>query len=279
MAASPVIDFVVNWVARCRQNPMINEKQRIILSELIRQYNQLYKNEPDLHRYSEYAITYHSTAIEGSTLTENEVIELLDIGKPAKKRDFLHNLMVFDHHKALLYVVEAAKRKENISEKQIQNISAMVMKNTGSEYNTIAGSFDCSKGEYRLVGVHAGKRTFPDYRKVPALMASLIKYIESEQQKQDVDVLQLAFAVHFRFVSIHPFADGNGRVARLLMNYILAYYDLPMLIVFKADRLKYIDTLYKAQENGNVIPFYTFMMRQYIKFLKYEIKRYKLSSN
>jgi len=253
---------------------MINEKQRIILSELIRQYNDLYKSEPDLHRYSEYAITYHSTAIEGSTLTENEVIELLDIGKPAKKRDFLHNLMVFDHHKALLYIAQSAKDKEKITEKLIQNISAMVMKNTGSEYNTIAGNFDCGKGEYRLVGVHAGKQTFPDYRKVPALMKSLITYIEGERQKQDVDGVQLAFEVHFRFVSIHPFADGNGRVARLLMNYILAYYGLPMLIVFKSDRLKYIDTLYKAQENGNVIPFYTFMLRQYIKFLKYEIKRY-----
>ena len=75
---------------------MITEKQKKKLSELIQQYNHLYQNEPDLKKYSEYAITYHSTAIEGSTLTENEVIELLDIGKPAKKREFLHNLMVFD---------------------------------------------------------------------------------------------------------------------------------------------------------------------------------------
>jgi len=258
---------------------MINEKQRKILLELVKQYNHLYKNEPDLKKYSEYAITYHSTAIEGSTLTESEVIELLDIGKPAKKREFMHNLMVFDHHKALLYTVETAKLKEKITEKQIQNISAMVMKNTGCQYNTAVGNFDTSKGEYRLVGVHAGKRTFPDYRKVPTLMKKLIEYIDSEQEKQNIDVLQLAFEVHFRFVSIHPFADGNGRIARLLMNYILTYYDLPMLIVSKSDRLKYIDTLYNAQENGNTTPFYEFMLRQYIKFLKYEIKRYELSDN
>jgi len=254
---------------------MINEKQKTKLLELVKQYNHLYKNEPDLKKYSEYAITYHSTAIEGSTLTENEVIELLDIGKPAKNREFLHNLMVFDHHNALLHTVEIAKRREKITEKQIQDISAMVMKNTGSQYNTAIGDFDASKGEYRLVGVHAGKRTFPDYRKVPALMKKLIEYIDIEQKNQNVDVLQFAFEVHFRFVSIHPFADGNGRVARLLMNYILAYYDLPMLIVSKSDRLKYINTLYNAQENGNMTPFYEFMIRQYIKFLKYEIKRYE----
>ena len=247
-----------------------------ILSELIEQYNYLYKDEPDLKKYSEYAITYHSTAIEGSTLTESEVIELLDIGKPAKNREFLHNLMVFDHHKALLYVVEAAKRKEKITEKQVRNISAMVMKNTGSQYNTAAGNFDAGKGEYRLIGVHAGKRTFPDYRKVPALMKKLIGYINSEQEMRNIDVLQLAFEVHFRFVSIHPFADGNGRVARLLMNYILTYYDLPMLIISRSDRLRYMDILYQAQEDRNMPPFYNFMLRQYIKFLKYEIRRYKL---
>ena len=256
---------------------MINDKHRKIVSELVEQYQQLYQNEPDLKKYSEYAITYHSTAIEGSTLTKNEVIELLDFGKPAKNREFQHHLMVVDHHKALMYVVEAAKRKEQISEKMIRNISAMVMKNTGSQYRTAVGEFDCSMGEYRLVGVHAGKRTFPDYRKVPSLMKKLIQYIDSEQEKQNVDVLQLAFEVHFRFVSIHPFADGNGRVARLLMNFFLSYYGLPMLFVSKSDRLKYIDVLYQAQENGNMKPFYDFMMRQYIKFLKNEIKQYELS--
>ena len=254
---------------------MINEKQKKLLLELVKQYNHLYKSEPDSKKYSEYAITYHSTAIEGSTLTANEVIELLDIGKPAKNREFLHNLMVFDHHNALLHTVEIARRKEKITEKQIQNINAMVMKNTGAQYNTAVGAFDASKGEYRLIGVHAGKRTFPDYRKVPTLMKKLIEYIDVEQKNQNVDVLQFAFEVHFRFVSIHPFADGNGRMARLLMNYILAYYGLPMLIVSKSDRLKYINTLYNAQENGNMKPFYAFMIRQYIKFLKYEIKKYE----
>jgi Fic family protein len=251
----------------------MDEKQRKILLELVEHYNRLDKSEPDLKKYSEYAVTWHSTSIEGSTLTRNEVIELLDIGKPAKNREFMHNLMVFDHHRALQYVVEAARNGEKITEKQICTVSAAVMKNTGSQYNTAAGNFDAGKGEYRLVGVHAGKQAFPDYRKVPSLMKELTEYIAGEQEKQNIDILQFAFEVHFRFVSIHPFADGNGRVARLLMNWILAYYDLPMLIVSKSDRLKYIDILYQAQQNGNMTPFYNFMLQQYIKFLKNEIKQ------
>ena len=105
-------------------------------------------------------------------------------------------------------------------------------------------------------------------------MKNLIEYIDNEQKKQETSILQLAFEVHFRFVSIHPFVDGNGRVARLLMNYILAYYDFPMLFVFKADRIKYINSLYEAQESENIKPFYNFMVKQYIKFLKHEIKNY-----
>ena len=252
---------------------MIENKQKLVLENLIELYQKTFKENPDLLKYSEYAITYHSTAIEGSTLNQTEVIELLDINKPAKNRDFLHNLMVFDHHNALRFISEAAIKKEEITEKFIQTINAMVMKNTGYLYNTVMGDFDSSKGEYRLVSVHAGKKSFPDYKKVPKLMKDFIEYIRQEQAKPDLDVLQFAFDVHFKLVSIHPFVDGNGRVARLIMNYILACYNKPIFIVSKADRIRYIDILYKTQENGKMKPYYKFMMAQYTKFLKAEIKR------
>ncbi len=253
----------------------MTEKQSIELKNLVKQYKDLNRAEPDLKKYSEYAITYHSTAIEGSTLTENEVVELLDLGKPAKNRVFWDNLMVYDHHQALINVVERAKRKELITERMIQEISAMVMKNTGQHYSMPLGEFDSSKGEYRLCSVHAGKKNFPDCTKVPAMMKKLIEYINAEQKKSKISVLTLAFELHFRFVSIHPFVDGNGRTARLLMNYILYYYGYPMMVVFKADRLKYIDALYQAQENEDITPFYEFMVKQYIKFLKKEIQEFE----
>lgn len=254
---------------------MITAKQHNELADLVKRYKSLSRREPDIKRFSQYAITYHSTAIEGSTLTENEVIDLLDMGKPAKNREFIYNLMVFDHNNALNFITEKAKLKTPITETLIKEISAMVMKNTGSEYKTPLGEFDSSKGDYRLVGVHAGRKTFPDCKKVPTLMKNLIEFTRQEQAKTEINVFTLAVSVHFRFVSIHPFVDGNGRVARLLMNYILTYYGLPMLIVFKRDKIKYIETLYTAQQTEDITPFYEFMFRQYIKFLKKETAQYR----
>ena len=254
---------------------MITAKQYSELSELVKRYKSLSKSEPNLKRYSQYAITYHSTAIEGSTLTEHEVLDLLDMGKPAKNREFVYNLMVFDHDNALKFVLEEAKNKTPITETLIKEISARVMKNTGDEYKTPLEKFDSSKGDYRLIGVHAGRKTFPDYKKVPKLMKEFVEFIKAEQAKKEINVFSLAVEVHYRFVSIHPFVDGNGRVARLLMNYILAFYGFPALMVFKRDKIKYIDTLYKAQETDDIAAFYDFMFRQYMKFLKSEIKRFE----
>jgi Fic family protein len=73
-------------------------------------------------------------------------------------------------------------------------------------------------------------------------------------------------------VSIHPFGDGNGRISRLLMNYILAYFDLPLTIVFKEDRIKYIDALEASRNNEQITIFFKFMFAQYKKFIKKELK-------
>jgi len=80
------------------------------------------------------------------------------------------------------------------------------------------------------------------------------------------------FKVHFDFVSIHPFGDGNGRASRLLMNFVQCYFGLPLSIVFKQDRIKYINALEDARSKENLKPFYDFMNKQYAKFLNAEIK-------
>jgi Fic family protein len=114
--------------------------------------------------------TYHSTAIEGSTLTEGQVYDLLDLDMSAKNKTFTEQQMVIDHQKALVYTLVKAAEKTPITETLIKEIGALVMKNTGNIYNTILGTFDSAKGDYQLLNVFAGSQRFPDSSKVPNLM-------------------------------------------------------------------------------------------------------------
>ena len=245
------------------------------LEQLANEYIRLIDGQVDVKKYTYYSISYHSTAIEGSTLTESQVYDLLDNDLPAKNKPFSHHLMVIDHHKALEYVFQFVKDKQPFNQAFVQTVGGLVMKNTGSVHHVAIGSLDSTKGDLRLLAVRAGSRYFPSYQKVPELLQQLCS--ETEATKQNVhsfrEKCELAFRLHFRFVSIHPFVDGNGRTSRLLMNYILTYFNLPICFVFKENRIAYIQALEKAREHEDEAIFYKFMFRQYEKFLKKEISQ------
>jgi Fic family protein len=245
------------------------------LEMLVSQYRQAMQGQVDLQKFTCYALTYHSTAIEGSTLTEGQVYSLLDLDIPAKNKPFTEQQMVVDHQKALIFTLNGAKERATLTEAFIRQIGALVVKNTGSIYNTALGTFDSTRGEYRLLNVLAGTRGFPDSAKVPALMKTLAGEVNDKIGKVQTfyQKCELAFELHYRFVSIHPFADGNGRTSRLLMNYILALFDLPIFYVFKNSRIPYIQALEKARTTDNATVFYDFMYKQYQKFLENDLKR------
>ena len=245
------------------------------LENLVSEYKHLMQGQINLEKLTYYAITYHSTAIEGSTLSEGQVYNLLDLDIPAKNKPFSEQQMVIDHQKALNFTINKAKEKLPITEILIKEIEALVLKTTGAIYNTALGTFDSTKGEYRLLNVFAGARRFPDSSKVPDLMKKLCNEINTKitTVKTFKEQCELAFDIHFQFVSIHPFADGNGRMSRLLMNYVLAIFDLPIFYVFKSNRISYIQALEKTRETENNKYFYDFMFRQYQKFLDKEIKK------
>jgi len=243
------------------------------VEQLAKEYQRLMVGQVDVKKYTYYSISYHSTAIEGSTLTESQVFDLLDSDIPAKNKPFSHHLMVIDHHNALGYVLQYANEKQPLTQEFIQTIGGMVVKNTGGIHHVATGSFDSTKGDLRLLAVRAGSRYFPNYQKVPELLNNLLVETKAEMQKVKTfrEKCELAFRLHFRFVSIHPFADGNGRTSRLLMNYILAYFNLPVFFVFKENRTAYIHALESTRENEDETIFYKFMFQQYEKFLKKEI--------
>ena len=252
----------------------MNSKQIATLENLVNQYKRVMLGQVDLKKLTQYAITYHSTAIEGSTLTEGQVYNLLDLDIPAKNKPFSEQQMVIDHQKALVFTLSKANERQPITESLIKEIGALVVKNTGAIHNTALGTFDSTQGDYRLLNVFAGARRFPDSTKVPALMKELVNEINAKMDSVQTfnQKCELAFEMHFRFVSIHPFADGNGRTTRLLMNYILTMFDLPIFYVFKNNRISYIQALERARESENPTIFYNFMYRQYRKFIEKELK-------
>ena len=100
------------------------------------------------------------------------------------------------------------------------------MKRTGSEYSTLSGNFDSSKGELRRCNVSAGigGKSYMAFQKVPQATADFCQWLNSELASADRSNLsacyRLSFEAHFRLVTIHPWVDGNGRTTRLLMNII-----------------------------------------------------------
>lgn len=244
------------------------------IEDLSKQYFELSNNIINHEKHIAYSLTHHSTAIEGSTLTESQVVNLLEFGKTAATKPYEHHLMVSDFYKAFLFMNYYSKENKQININFIQELAGLVVKSTGGLVSTISGDFDISKGEFRLCSVRAGSRYFPDFKKVPKMVNDLIKETNSELLKVKTfrQKMELAFKIHFTFVSIHPFGDGNGRTSRLLMNYIQNQFKIPYSFVLKEDRLKYYNALEKARKEENLQPFYDFMFSQHLKLIKKELK-------
>lgn len=228
----------------------------------------------DYNKFNQFAIVHHSNSIEGSTLTKEETYLLLEEHLTPKNKPLEHTLMAIDHLKALQFVVQLAEEKTPLTVEIIKEISALVMKTTGSEISSIAGNFDSSKGDFRKVTVRAGTTTFMDYKKVPERVNELVAYnnktINSSQDFLDIN--NLAFDAHFQMVSIHPFADGNGRLSRLVMNYIQQYHQMPLSVVYKEDKQDYFDALQETRKNEDISIFRNFMFSQTEKFLTEQIE-------
>lgn len=219
--------------------------------KLIKHYNDLgIAGVIDHERFNLIAIDHHSTRIEGSTLTEVEAQVLINEGKTPNGKPLEESLMVTDHHKALLFTLENAKAGKALSIELLQQINSLVMKNTGKLYNTILGTVDSATGAFRKGNVTAGISYFPNFNKVERLTSELIKKLNDAMCKQlSVEArLMLSFEAHFNLVSIHPYYDGNGRTSRLLMNYIQAYYQLPLGIVRSENKAAYIQALVDTRE-------------------------------
>ena len=256
------------------------------MSELLKvlsEYDSLgIKEQLDYDKFYLYSIITHSTAIEGSTVTEIENQLLFDEGISPSKT-LAEQFMNLDLKAAYEKAFELADKHTQITTELLCSLSAILMKNTGSEYNTIAGSFSSAKGELRLLNVSAGRggKSYMAWQKVESKLAEFCSWLNEKRNtisKNDIEaVYALSFEAHYRLVYIHPWSDGNGRMSRLLMNMIQKEFGVLPSVVKKEKRAEYIKSLAESQENANYQLFLDFMLNQHIDNILEQISEYKNS--
>ena len=249
------------------------------LTALIEQYKQLgIDSQIDYEKFYLYSIITHSTAIEGSTVTEIENQLLFDEGITAKGKPLMEQMMNLDLKRAYEESIRFAKNHTDITVDILKALSHLVMQNTGSTYKTALGDFSSANGDLRIVNVTAdvGGRSYLSYQKVPAKLQEFCDWLYAQRQRPMSlsERYDLSFEAHYRLVTIHPWADGNGRMARLVMNQIQFEFGLIPAKVLKEDKGDYINALIATREVEDMSIFLEFMTGEMVKTLSADIETF-----
>lgn len=232
-----------------------------------------------------YSLITHSTAIEGSTVTEVENQLLFDEGIAATGRSLMEQMMNVDLKNAYIFGLDWIKSAKPYTVDFLCDLSAKVMRRTGSEYSTLGGTFNSSKGELRRCNVSAGigGKSYLAFQKVPKATADFCTWLNEALSSADRNDMaacyRLSFEAHFRLVTVHPWVDGNGRTTRLLMNMVQKQLGLIPSIVTKERKGEYIQALIDSREKADSTIIQEVMMAQHIANLEYRILQYQDTTN
>lgn len=205
--------------------------------------------------------TYNSNAIEGNTLTLKEtkvVLEGITIGGKTMRE----HLEAINHNEAIEFLEELINDNRELTEIDIKNIHAIVLK----------GIDDKNAGRYRTenVIISGASHIPPESIRVPELMEKLI--YRYDEWKEKYHPIVVAALLHAEFVKIHPFIDGNGRTARLLMNFEVMKNGYPPIIIKTEQRHKYYDTLDEGAMTGNYTEFVKIVAEQAVEMIDLYLK-------
>ncbi len=211
-------------------------------------------------------LAYNSNAIEGNTLTLRETRLVIEEGITIKGKPLREHFEAINHQKAFEFL-ESLPKKTALTEQVIKDIHKPIMRGIDDEY----------AGRYRDVNVRilGAVKSPPRFEKIPVKMREYVKYVKRNPDK--LNPIELSAIIHYRLVEIHPFTDGNGRCARLLMNLFLMRKGYPVTMVLKVDRKKYYDRLRKA-DKGDLKPFVDFIGRNVERSLDLYLDTFKRGS-
>lgn len=201
--------------------------------------------------------TYHSNAIEGNTLSLYETKVILEEGITVSGKSFREHLEANNHKEALEYVQELIQKDSPLNQRIIKDIQAIVLQGINK---SIAGIYR------NTPAIIVGANHIPTaYEKIQDEMDLLMDWYNNSSEMHPIEKASL---LHAKFVNIHPFADGNGRTARLLMNFELMKAGYLPVTIEKEARIEYYESLDISGIQGNYNPFVNFVAVREVKVLK-----------
>lgn len=206
-----------------------------------------------LNQYLDEVFTYDSTSIEGNTLTLQETALVLNKGITIGGKSLREHFEIVNHIEAIDYIKEIVKKEEVLNKRVLLDIHHLILKNIDVQ----------NAGKFRNVDVMISGSAHkpPTFLQVENLMRDYFEFYE--QEKERLNPVILSAELHERLVTIHPFIDGNGRTARLVMNLILLQYGFPITNISSQNALRdeYYKSLEMAQTEDNKEVFHKFIAK------------------
>lgn len=238
---------------------MTTSNLQVVLQKLTDKKDQLQKLRPlsadylkNLAEWFKVELTYNSNAIEGNTLNRRETALVIEKGVTVKGKTLTEHLEATNHAEAIDYVKDLAAntKQQDLTKQDVMNIHKLILQKIDDE----------NAGKYRNVPVAiAGSDVeLPDPLKVPELMEEFFTWLKT---KSDTHPAIVAADAHYKLVRIHPYVDGNGRTARLLMNLLLMQANYPITVIGNDKREDYINALEKAHMTSDLDDFYSLVVK------------------
>lgn len=223
------------------------------------------KKEDELRIMQKFRLewNFHSNNLEGNSLTYGETKALILFGITAQGKPLKDHFEITGHNEAIGWVIEIVNQKRPLTENFIRELHKLILKESYEVDAITPDGLPTKKkvkvGVYKTSPNHVKTKTGEIFRfatpeETPALMNDLIHWYRNKTQQNEVNPILLAAEFHYRYIRIHPFDDGNGRTARILMNFILMQFDYPPVIIKTEDKQNYFAALQQA-DAGLLEPF------------------------
>lgn len=207
---------------------------------------------------------YNSNHIEGNTLTYGQTELLLLFGKVVSEAEMKDLEEMKAHNVGLkMMLVEADERQRPLTETFIRQLHKVLLREDYTVSRNLPGgdvaSYTIHAGCYKtrpnsVITRYGDRFEYASPEETPALMNDLVAWYNEAEQSGEYTPIQLAVLFHYRYIRIHPFEDGNGRIARLMVNYILSRHNYPMIVVRSRNKQNYLEALRKSDLKVGVTP-------------------------